>query len=118
LILKLEAEDIGEEETESRDSNHAETESKTTKERETANVSDSKVEASVKGNSHAEQSPGSLRKRTYPSDDSSGDDSDNVPLIKKVRRDTEISLHYNEDEDDDETGLTNGDTSVVGKDGQ
>ncbi|XP_063243625.1 pre-mRNA-splicing regulator female-lethal(2)D [Bacillus rossius redtenbacheri] len=34
--------------------------------------------------------------------DSSGDDSDNVPLIKKVRRDSEISLHYDEDEDEDE----------------
>lgn len=118
LILKLEAEDnIGEEEAESRDSNHAEAESKTPKEREPVNVSGIEVEASVKGNSHAEQCSGSLRKRTYPSDDSSGDDSDNVPLIKKVRRDSEISLHYSED-DDDETGLTNGDTSVVGNDGQ
>lgn len=117
LILKLESEDIGEEETESRDSNHAETESKDTKGKGTANVGDSELEASVKGNSHAKQSPSSIRKRTYPSDDSSGDDSDNVPLIKKVRRDSEISLHYNED-DDDETGLTNGDTSVLGTDGQ
>lgn len=118
LILKLEAEDnIGEEETESRDSNHAEPESKTPKEREPVNVSGIEAEASVKGNNHAEQCSGSLRKRTYPSDDSSGDDSDNVPLIKKVRRDSEISLHYSED-DDDETGLTNGDTSVVGNDGQ
>lgn len=117
LILKLEAEDIGEEEAESRDSNHAAAESKATKGRGTANVGDSEVEASVKGNSHAKQSPNSLRKRTYPSDDSSGDDSDNVPLIKKVRRDSEISLHYNEEEDD-ETGLTNGGTSVLGNDGQ
>jgi hypothetical protein len=117
LILKLETEDIGEEETESRDSNHAEAESKTPKEREPVNVSDSEVEASVKSNNHAEQCSGSLRKRTYPSDDSSGDDSDNIPLIKKVRRDSEISLHDKED-DDDETGLTNGDTSVVGHDGQ
>lgn len=118
LILKLEAEDnIGEEETESRDSNHAEAESKTPKEREPVTVSATEGEASVKSNNHAEQCSGSLRKRTYPSDDSSGDDSDNVPLIKKVRRDSEISLHYNED-DDDETGLTNGDTSVVGNDGQ
>jgi hypothetical protein len=114
-FLKLEAEDIGEEEIESRDSNHAETETKATEGRGTTNVSDSEVEASVKGNNHTKQSPSSLRKRTYPSDDSSGDDSDNVPLIKKVRRDSEISLHYNEDDDDDETGLTNGDTSVVGK---
>jgi len=118
LILKLEAEDnIGEEEAESRDSNHAEAEIKTPKEREPVNVSGIELEASVKGNSHAEQCSGSQRKRTYPSDDSSGDDSDNVPLIKKVRRDSEISLHYSED-DDDETGLTNGDTSVVGNDGQ
>lgn len=115
LILKLEAEDIGEEEIESRDSNHAETESNTMK-REIADVSDSEVEASVKDNNHAQRSPVSVRKRTYPSDDSSGDDSDNVPLIKKVRRDSEISLHYNED--DDETGLTNGDTSVMRNDGQ
>jgi hypothetical protein len=115
LILKLEAEDIGEEEIESRDSNHAETESKPIK-REVAIVSDSEVEAPVKDNNNAQQSPVSARKRTYPSDDSSGDDSDNVPLIKKVRRDSEISLHYNED--DDETGLTNGDTSVVRNDGQ
>ncbi|XP_069705383.1 pre-mRNA-splicing regulator WTAP isoform X2 [Periplaneta americana] len=121
LILKLEAEDIGEEETESRDSNPAETESKVAKNRGTANVSDSEVETSIKSNNHTERSPVTsgpvLRKRTYPSDDSSGDDSDNVPLIKKVRRDSELSLHYN-DEDDDETGLTNGDTSVVENDGQ
>lgn len=116
LILKLEAEDIGEEEIESRDSNHAETESKTIQ-REMTNVSDNEVEASVKDNNHSQQSPAIVRKRTYPSDDSSGDDSDNVPLIKKVRRDSEISLHYNED-DDDETGLANGDTSVVRNDGQ
>jgi hypothetical protein len=116
LILKLETEDIGEEEIESRDSNHAETESKTIK-REIANVSDSEVETPVKGNNRAQESPVSAKKRIYPSDDSSGDDSDNVPLIKKVRRDSEISLHYNED-DDDETGLTNGDTSVVRNDGQ
>jgi hypothetical protein len=115
LILKLEAEDIGEEEIESRDSNHAEIESKTIK-REIANVSDSEVEPPVKDNNHAQQSPVSAKKRTYPSDDSSGDDSDNVPLIKKVRRDSEISLHYNED--DDETGLSNGDTSVVRNVGQ
>ncbi|PNF23889.1 hypothetical protein B7P43_G13728 [Cryptotermes secundus] len=115
LIIKLEAEDIGEEEIESRDSNHAETESKTNK-REIADVSDNEVEASVKDNNRAQRSPVSVRKRTYPSDDSSGDDSDNVPLIKKVRRDSEISLHYNED--DDETCLTNGDTSVMRNDGQ
>nr|CAD7574503.1 unnamed protein product [Timema californicum] len=46
------------------------------------------------------------RKRSFPKEeDSSGDDSDNVPLIKKVRRDSEISLHY---EDDDEAELITG----------
>lgn len=123
LILKLEAEDIGEEETESRDSNHAESENVGVKSKKDgpANIKDSERQSPIKGNNHTDKTPCSpehiLRKRTYPSDDSSGDDSDNVPLIKKVRRDSEISLHYNDD-DDDETGLTNGDATIVGGNGQ
>ncbi|KAJ9578560.1 hypothetical protein L9F63_005210, partial [Diploptera punctata] len=114
LILKLEAEEIGEEETESRDSNNAESENVGVKSKKegTGNIN-----SALKGSNHTGKTEQILRKRTYQSDDSSGDDSDNVPLIKKVRRDSEISLHYNED-DDDETGLTNGDATIVGGNGQ
>ena len=105
LILKLEAEDIGEDEVES---NHAEADK--SKKEEPGNNNVSEVDSSKPADN-------ALRKRTYPSDDSSGDDSDNVPLIKKVRRDSEISLHYNEEEDD-EAGLTNGEAAVVAGEGQ
>nr|CAD7414306.1 unnamed protein product [Timema cristinae] len=61
------------------------------------------AEESQQVNSKAEEVS---RKRSFPKEeDSSGDDSDNVPLIKKVRRDSEISLHY---EDDDEAELITG----------
>lgn len=42
------------------------------------------------------------RKRT------SSEDSDDLPLIKKVRRDSELSIHYS----DEEVGLTNGESSA------
>lgn len=44
----------------------------------------------------------SPRKRT------SSEDSDDLPLIKKVRRDSEVSVHYS----DEEVGLTNGETNA------
>lgn len=47
----------------------------------------------------AAQSP---RKRT------SSEDSDDLPLIKKVRRDSEVSVHYS----DEEVGLTNGESNA------
>lgn len=46
--------------------------------------------------------PQSPRKRT------SSEDSDDVPLIKKVRRDSELSIHYS----DEEVGLTNGESAA------
>uniref|UniRef100_A0A1B6CWB8 Pre-mRNA-splicing regulator WTAP n=2 Tax=Clastoptera arizonana TaxID=38151 RepID=A0A1B6CWB8_9HEMI len=50
-------------------------------------------------NNNVMESP---RKRT------SSEDSDDVPLIKKVRRDSELSIHYS----DDEVALTNGESNV------
>ncbi|XP_054266394.1 pre-mRNA-splicing regulator female-lethal(2)D isoform X2 [Macrosteles quadrilineatus] len=52
-------------------------------------------------NSSSNKPPAS-RKRT------TSEDSDDVPLIKKVRRDSEPSVHYS----DEEVGLTNGDNST------
>ncbi|GLH12961.1 Pre-mRNA-splicing regulator female-lethal(2)D [Gryllus bimaculatus] len=108
LILKLDADDIGEDESEDlkgdNDRNDVGSDSELRN-----NIKSSDHEARNKGQS-PNASEVSLRKRTCPSDDSSND-SDNVPLIKKVRRDSEISLHYHEDEDD-ETGLTNGETTM------
>lgn len=49
-----------------------------------------------------EDKPQSPRKRT------SSEDSDDVPLIKKVHRDSELSIHYS----DEEVGLTNGESSA------
>ncbi|XP_066992421.1 pre-mRNA-splicing regulator female-lethal(2)D isoform X2 [Anabrus simplex] len=98
IILKLEADDIADVESESPDP----------QERRVGNSSASELRTEQKTKSPEAEVPSS-RKRTCPSDDSSND-SDNIPLIKKVRRDSEISLHYNED--DDETGLTNGETTL------
>lgn len=55
------------------------------------------------GDSNSSDGKGqSLRKRT------SSEDSDDVPLIKKVQRESELTIHYS----DDDVALTNGENSA------
>ncbi|KAG8293198.1 hypothetical protein J6590_023357 [Homalodisca vitripennis] len=53
---------------------------------------------------HASPPPPPPRRRT------SSEDSDDLPLIKKVRRDSELSVHYSDEEVGG--GLTNGESSA------
>ncbi|XP_047105379.1 LOW QUALITY PROTEIN: pre-mRNA-splicing regulator WTAP [Schistocerca piceifrons] len=118
LILKIESEDIADDDLDPQSSDAG---AETNKVGNSVNERDRSVPISadrtadrsdvIKEQSRDGRDSPSSRKRTCSNDDSSND-SDNVPLIKKVRRDSEISLHYNEEEDD--AGLTNGESGVSG----
>lgn len=118
LILKIESEDIGDDDLDPPSSDAG---TETNKVGNSVNERDGSVSSSadrtadhsdvIKEQSRDDRDTPSSRKRTCSNDDSSND-SDNVPLIKKVRRDSEISLHYNEEDDD--AGLTNGESGVAG----